>query len=71
MYVCMYVFPTLYIGTWRYLGDNILPYIIDWLFVLILGILMACLSFILDFFISKITLGMLFHFQFELCIFVP
>lgn len=42
---------------WKFLEVNILPYIIDWLFILVLGILMACLSFALDFFISKISLG--------------
>lgn len=36
---------------------NILPYVIDWFFVLILGILMAVLSFIIDFFIEQIRRG--------------
>ncbi|XP_064385075.1 chloride channel protein 2-like [Halichondria panicea] len=39
---------------WKYLEANILPYIIDWVFIFVLGILMAGLSFGLDYIISKI-----------------
>lgn len=41
--------------TWRYIQMKILPYIIDWLFILILGVLMATLSFIIDVFIDWIS----------------
>ncbi len=44
-------------GMWNYVSTKILPYVIDWLFVLILGILMAVLSFIIDYFIEKIREG--------------
>ena len=42
---------------WKYIQLNILPYVIDWLFVLILGILMAVLSFIIDYLIEQIRRG--------------
>jgi len=38
-------------------SNNVLPYVVDWLFVLILGILMAVLSFIIDYIIEKIGEG--------------
>ncbi len=44
-------------GAWKYLEANILPYIIDWVFIFVLGILMAGLSFGLDYIISKILTG--------------
>ena len=51
------VFLLLCAGTWRYIQMKILPYIIDWLFILILGVLMATLSFIIDVFIDWISKG--------------
>ena len=36
----------------------ILPYIVDWLFILQLGILMALLSFVIDYFIEQLGKGM-------------
>ncbi len=44
-------------GAWKYLEANILPYVIDWIFIFLLGILMAGLSFGLDYVISKILSG--------------
>lgn len=40
--------------TWKYLSTHVLPYIIDWFFISILGILMAVLSFIIDYLIEQI-----------------
>lgn len=39
------------------MNAKILPYVIDWVFVLVLGILMAALSFLIDFLIEKISQG--------------
>ena len=44
-------------GIWNWVSNNVLPYVVDWLFVLILGILMAVLSFIIDYIIEKIGEG--------------
>jgi len=38
--------------------EKIFPYIVDWVFISILGLLMAILSFIIDYVIEKIQSGM-------------
>lgn len=45
------------LGIWKWVNAKILPYVIDWVFVLVLGILMAALSFLIDFLIEKISQG--------------
>ena len=44
-------------GLWNWLSTQVFPYIIDWMFVLILGLLMALLSFAIDYLIDNINLG--------------
>ena len=39
------------------MSTNVLPYIIDWMFILILGLLMALFSFAIDYLIEKINEG--------------
>ena len=45
------------VGMRRYLSEKILPYMVDWLFILILGISMAFLSFVIDYLIDAIGRG--------------
>ena len=45
------------IGMWNWLSTNVFPYIIDWMFILVLGMLMALLSFAIDYLIDKINEG--------------
>ena len=52
----MYVVPPPQ-GLWNWLSTQVFPYIIDWMFVLILGLLMALLSFAIDYLIDKVFLG--------------
>ncbi|CAI8002871.1 hypothetical protein GBAR_LOCUS3500 [Geodia barretti] len=42
----------------RYFSEKILPYMVDWLFILVLGISMAFLSFVIDYLIDVIGQGM-------------
>ena len=44
-------------GAWNWMSTNVLPYIIDWMFILILGLLMALFSFAIDYLIEKINEG--------------
>ena len=57
----LYFEINLFSVAWKYVQMNVLPYIIDWFFVLILGILMAALSFIIDYLIEQIRRGELKH----------
>jgi len=50
-------FLLLLAGAWNWFSLNILPYIVDWVFVLLLGIFMALVSFIIDYFIEQIRKG--------------
>ena len=51
-------------GAWHWFSTMILPYIVDWLFVLFLGIFMALVSFIIDYFIEQIRKG---YYQLCMC----
>lgn len=44
-------------GAWNWVSTQVLPYIIDWMFILILGLLMALFSFAIDYLIEKVDEG--------------